>query len=539
MLNHFLDNLANILFLYLILNQIDEIEGGFHPQKRIFFDLARILSISLLVAFMFKSFQFEGYFFDQRMLPLFLLAYLRGYRIAIPVLFIVTFYRFTLGGGGLIPGVFFGILTPTVIGLIAYSSGLDFFNRKHFYPLLIINWVLSFGTVVILPDGPQIVREVLPSHLLIYLLAGLGLHKLFGDQLKRRLSDLALRETEEQLEKVIGIIPDILLIVQRNGEILFASPSSKHLFSKENHERLIGSSVFDYMDERSLPLLKEKILLIDQGKEPELAELLLRKEGKLVSVEMNGRKIHYGGIEAILLVFRDITERKKTEEELRNLDKLSTVGQLAASIAHEIRNPLTSLKGFLQLIEQGGDAKRYIPIMMTELERINQVTSEMLLLSKPQTIQFKDENLSSLLEEVTAFLRSEGNLKGVDIHFIASSPDLTIKCDPNQLKQLFINLIKNAMDATPNGGVIQLTARPKGDTQVEVIVKDDGIGIPEEILSQLGKPFYTTKEKGTGLGLTVCNQIIQSHQGKISFDSTPGKGTTVTVTLPKSLPEEI
>lgn len=533
MINHYLDNLVNILFLYLILNQIDELESNFHQIKRPLFDLARIIAISLLVILMLDSVQYKGYFFDQRMLPLFIFSFLRGYRIAIPVLFIVTAYRLGLGGEGMLPEIFFGIVTPTVLGLMAHLGGLDFFYPKHFYPLLLLNWILSFGAVILFPDGVHILNQIGFSHFIIYGLAGVGLHKLLSDQLHRRLSDIALRETEDQLEKIINIIPDALLIVRRNGRILFASPSSLSIFPTSDQERLLDTSVVDWLTKESRPLFLQRLEEINAGMAPELAELLLQKSDKqTIWVEMNGSKIHYKGIEAILLVFRDISERKKTEEELRNLDKLSTVGQLAASVAHEIRNPLTSLKGFLQLMNQSGEVNQYIPIMLTELERINLVTTEMLLLSKPQMVNFQKHNLITLLTEVIALIRTEGNLKGIAIRFEPSIPEQVIYCDVNQLKQLFINLIKNAIDAMPNGGEINLSVHKKHKDQVEVLVQDEGMGIPPEILANLGRPFNTTKEKGTGLGLTVCYQIIQSHHGEISFHSEPGKGTKVSVLLP-------
>ncbi|CCQ92897.1 putative Histidine kinase [[Clostridium] ultunense Esp] len=536
MFTHFLDNLANILFLYLILNQIDELEARAKPKRRPLFDVLRIFSISLLVVLMFESFLYDGYFFDLRMLPLFILSFLRGYRIAIPVLILVASYRIVLSGAGMIPGILFGIAAPTIIGLIGYSGGLDFFNRKHFYPLFLLNWIVSFGTILILPIGSNIMSKIGLSHFLTYLVAGIGLHKLFADQFHRKLADIALREAEEQLEKIISIIPDALLVVRKNGEILYASPSAGYLFSTSDHHRLLGSSILEKLNEESKASLLKKLGEIEAGKEPELEELLIkREEGTPHFVEMNGRAIHYQGGKAILLVFRDITERKKTEEEIRNLDKLSMVGQLAAGIAHEIRNPLTSLKGFLQLMEEGGETKEYIPIMLAELERINLVTSELLLLSKPQMVQYRKQDIVVLLSEVISLLRTEGNLKGIEISLKTLSSVEPMYCEANQLKQVFINLIKNAIDATPHGGNIHIIVEMANQDMIRISIRDEGVGIAPELLSRLGKPFYTTKEKGTGLGLTVCFQIVRAHRGELQFESEPGKGTTVTILLPVSL----
>jgi PAS domain S-box-containing protein len=227
----------------------------------------------------------------------------------------------------------------------------------------------------------------------------------------------------------------------------------------------------------------------------------------------------------------DITKEKETELLLRKTEKLSVVGELAASVAHEIRNPLTSLKGFVQILQSSSNENElYYNIMLDELERINIIASELLVLAKPQQIQFQKRNINELLTSVKSLLESEANLYGVelDIHTNENLP--CIDCEPNQLKQLFINIMKNSIEASSK--TIQVTLEKKNDENISIQFKDDGCGIDEERLKHLGEPFYSMKEKGTGLGLTVSYRIVEFHKGKIHFTSKVNEGTIVELVLP-------
>jgi PAS domain S-box-containing protein len=227
----------------------------------------------------------------------------------------------------------------------------------------------------------------------------------------------------------------------------------------------------------------------------------------------------------------DITKEKDTELLLRKTEKLSVVGELAASVAHEIRNPLTSLKGFVQMLQTSSkENKFYYKIMLDELERINIISSELLVLAKPQKIQFQKKNINDLLKDVQSLLDSEANLYGVflDVKFNEALPE--IECEPNQLKQLFINIIKNSIEATAKH--VKVTIQMNEQNMIKILFIDDGCGIEEERLKHLGEPFYSMKEKGTGLGLTVSYRIVEFHKGKIFFKSVLGEGTEVELLLP-------
>lgn len=231
--------------------------------------------------------------------------------------------------------------------------------------------------------------------------------------------------------------------------------------------------------------------------------------------------------------FRDITEQQKTKEFLQKTDRLSLIGELAAGMAHEIRNPLTSLRGFIQLLQ--GETKKYreyFKIMLDEMERINLIVSEFLILAKPQVMQIQPKDISQLLQQVLVLMEADARQNHVQIrcHWEENLP--FVKCEESQLKQVFINVIKNAIESMPKGGEITVEAKALGESQVLIRVIDQGCGIPREQLSKLGEPFFTTKENGTGLGLMVSYMIIQAHQGSLYIDSQVNHGTTVEVVLP-------
>ncbi|CAG5086346.1 Sporulation kinase A [Thermobacillus xylanilyticus] len=261
---------------------------------------------------------------------------------------------------------------------------------------------------------------------------------------------------------------------------------------------------------------------------------------------------HVGGRSAAgILQVEDLSAAVHLEEEIRRLkrdadtlgraehmlqsEKLAAAGQLAAGIAHEIRNPLTSLKGFLQLLKSGSSsaAKRdaYLTIMLEELGRIEQILGELLVLSRPSSVQYAKTRIAQLIRHVVLLLQPQAVMRGVEIAVRPISETAYIYCDENQIKQVLINIVKNGIEAMENGGTLSIEAAADQETAA-IRIADQGIGIPPDKLDRLGSPFFTTKENGTGLGLTVCYRIIRNHGGRIEVESRQGEGTTFTLYLP-------
>jgi PAS domain S-box-containing protein len=235
----------------------------------------------------------------------------------------------------------------------------------------------------------------------------------------------------------------------------------------------------------------------------------------------------------------DITKLKVTEELLRKSEKLAIVGQLAAGIAHEIRNPLTTIKGFVQLLGNGlvalQDQERYVGLMLSELDRINEIVNEFLSVSNPQDITLQRKEIRPIIEMVTSLLDPQALLNKVQIWTHIESEIPPIWCAENQLKQMFINIIKNAIESMPSGGNLFIDVKQVESSHVLIRFRDEGCGIPEERIPYLGEPFYTLKEKGTGLGLMMCYRIVDAHQGKIKVSSQLNCGTTIDVLFPLKL----
>ncbi|RKD25550.1 hypothetical protein BEP19_00990 [Ammoniphilus oxalaticus] len=233
------------------------------------------------------------------------------------------------------------------------------------------------------------------------------------------------------------------------------------------------------------------------------------------------------------VIFRDITEWKKSQEMLQQSEKLSVAGQLAAGIAHEIRNPITSVKGFLQLMQTGyGEKEEYMEIMTSEIDRIEIILGELLILAKPQITKYEQANAQKLLEHVVALLGTQGNLHNISISTDFEVEHPYIDCDENQIKQVFINFIKNSMEAMPQGGEISIELQRIEERMLRICFIDQGCGIPEEILEKIGQPFFTTKENGTGLGFMISKKIIEDHGGSMTLKSKVDEGTVIEVFLP-------
>lgn len=233
----------------------------------------------------------------------------------------------------------------------------------------------------------------------------------------------------------------------------------------------------------------------------------------------------------------DITNEKEREKQIHQMEKLSVVGELAAGIAHEIRNPLTSLKGFAKIVKERVDEKdliQYLDIMLDEMDRINEIVNEFMFIAKPnEHVKLQLTNLNQLLINCIHFMEPQANLKSIRIA-LKFEAEIILKCDRNLIKQVLINLLQNAIEATEDSGQhIEVSLMDSCEENILILIKDRGCGISEMRYKRLFEPFYSTKEKGTGLGLITCKRIIDLHQGKIVVESKQGEGTTIKVYLPK------
>ncbi|MGJ7911798.1 ATP-binding protein [Neobacillus sp. LXY-1] len=219
--------------------------------------------------------------------------------------------------------------------------------------------------------------------------------------------------------------------------------------------------------------------------------------------------------------------------ELYKKEKLAIIGQMATAIGHEIRNPIASLRGFIQLQkERYPDTNDHYRIMIQEVDRINSIVNDLMFIGKPKVPQFEKADVQEIIDYTLNVMHQQAEWNNVDIELKVEEQLPEIECDKNQLKQVFINLIKNAIEAMPDGGNIHISVIQLNDSQISIKIEDEGCGISQEAISSLGTPFYSTKRDGTGLGLMVSNQIIEDHSGEMKIDSQQGKGTNLIIKLP-------
>jgi two-component system, sporulation sensor kinase A len=358
-----------------------------------------------------------------------------------------------------------------------------------------------------------------------------GVSGIIRDITEQKRIEQEFEENRQRYQSLFDSNPDLVSSLDIEGRITNINPSVQKITGYST-EQAKGKSYIEFVAPSTLHKSTQALKKALKGKPQTF-------EGELV--HRNGRKgifqithvpiIVNGSVVGIYAISKDITAKKKAEEYFRKNERISAIGQLAAGIAHEIRNPLTSLKGFMQLLEEKSDEKEYYQIMLREMERLELITDEFLILAKPQAKKYSVKDIPSILEDFLPLVETQANLNNVKIITNIENHLLPICCDINQMKQVFLNVVKNAIESMTVGGEIFIDVKRKEDS-IHISIEDQGCGIPPRRLKRIWEPFYSTKEKGTGLGLMIIFNIIKEHRGDIQIDSELGKGTTVKITLP-------
>lgn len=323
---------------------------------------------------------------------------------------------------------------------------------------------------------------------------------------------------------------DAIILFDHTGIPIDANPAASHLlgFTTEEIKRAEHFALLDPEIKERIPDTLEK--LIEIGKITGESKVT-NKDGSVRNVEHVTKANILPNVH--LTILRDITNRKKMEESLRKSETLHVVGELAAGIGHEIRNPMTSLKGFIQLLKEDPTHFGYYDVIMNEFKRIDSIIAELMILSKPQAIEMKKASVEQIMEQTIVLMESQASFKNIQLQVHIEKDLPHIICEKNQLKQVFINLIENGIESMEDGKTLSVhIAKAPQQPSIMIKISDEGCGIPPNILEKIGEPFYTTKDKGTGLGLMISYKIIQNHHGMIGVKSILGKGTSFTITLP-------
>ncbi|MBM7704747.1 ATP-binding protein [Metabacillus iocasae] len=442
---------------------------------------------------------------------------------------------------------YINLIEPEIVNYIFLFLGIIISFIYQSYRLILTSTVLSVSLLWYLYDRSfdvmkaDITRQDLIYFILFAIFTMLLI--LYYTKFSKQLWDIAtirmkeqeteLHSSQEYLQSFFTYSNDAISVFSMDGKIITVNPAFERIYGWKKDE-IVGLDI-PFIPESLKKAAFKRFERVKNGESIMSFETQdIRKDGQLIDVQITISPIYNkdGTVIALSEISRDMTDKKATEEFLRRTDKLSLAGEMAAGVAHEIRNPLTSLQGFVQLIdEKSPEHHTYTSIMKSEIKRIDGIVNEFLMLAKPQPVIMKPHLFKEILEDVILLFETECALKNVMIDVRMNIRHTELMCDANQLKQVFINLLKNAIEAMPNGGLISVSALHY-ENELIIKIQDSGEGIPPHILEHITKPFFTTKEEGTGLGLLITKDILKQHNGSMTIQSKEKQGTTVEIRLP-------
>ena len=489
-------------------------------------------------------------------------------QILVDHFFIMGLIYFTGGKDSFFPITYiFAIIGSSII---FYKRGAYFSASfaSLLYGLLLLfqyyHWITPPGQLGDTYESTPIFYSLILSMATFYIVAFLS--STISEELKKKKSELVQKQDDyNQLEafnrNIVQSLDSGLLTIDLEGRINFMNRTAERILTV-NGDALRGVSVYSLF-----PEIRERIESLEDRGPGFFSE---NQRYETLFIDQNGQKVYLGfsispltGADASLmghtLIFKDITTLKEMEQQMIRVDKLAAVGQLAAGMAHEIRNPLTSLSGSIQMLKSelvlDAPNQRLMEIILRESERLNSLITDFLLFAQPPKTNKALCNIRQIMDEtIDLFVNSPECHEAIRVIRPETPQDLQIMIDPDQMKQVFWNLLINAAQAMANGGEIRVhletrengvlspnaprSASRRARTWLNILVSDSGRGIPVQEKEKIFDPFYTTKDGGTGLGLSIVHKIIESHRGLIRVESELGRGTTFAIFLPMDKEEE-
>lgn len=519
------------------------------------FEVVIIISsaLSILMCSFFSSSLFHLIPLNLGILPLFIGMLYGGYKSGLPLagLYLLCDYlsneNWSLSSLFLHTGLLFYPLLVWMSPRFRTGTLTDKINKLW---VCLLPAMLLFTSSPIIEDpnldfsdaGPilmllfYILITVFAGGALIYMIE-FALEKLLLTEQVKGISEKYLRE-EEKLQQVMDVAPLCMVSVDTEGRITSVNEMMMGLFKNRSPELtktdVLGQPLSVFVDMVEEDYINRRIAQALNG---------VKMDNELIRI---GSQIHYtstspltnsytGEILGAVLVIQDITELERLRTELVNVERLSLVGQMAASITHEIRNPMAVVRGFLQLMkEKSPDSlDHYYRIVMEELDRANGIINDFLSLAQNRISEKEQWHLHQIINDLSPLLWADANLRGQTIELLLDERVPKLHLNAKEIKQVLLNLARNGMEAMEEKGKLTIQTRfRESDNMVELIVRDTGVGMSESRLERLFEPFFTTKAKGTGLGLALCLSIVERHGGKIDVESEEGKGTTFIISLP-------
>lgn len=436
-----------------------------------------------------------------------------------------------LGRGDYSYGVtFYGLARPVLIDLVKDS------NNEHINDYLFLhsqqaniegeNFCPAIGE-----NGAYIYGKASP----LYDTDGnvVGAIESMRDISDRKRAEEQLRQSEERFFKVFHSSPDMMIIYDyRNNSIIEANQRVLDTLGLTREEviesdplrlGLVNKSQYSSI----LTRLKREGKILNYELD------VITRSGKLIKTISTLEFIYLNGSICILLVCKDISKERQMEADLARLDRLNLIGEMAASIGHEVRNPMTAVRGFLQLLntqEENSENRGYYQLMMDELDRANRIISEFLTMARDKRVQLEPLSLNGIINAIAPIIQAEALMRDKQVT-LDLGPGVDLLLDQSEIRQMILNLSRNGLEAMSAGGTLTIGTRAN-DRGVDLYIKDQGIGFSLEAMNKAGTPFYSTKDSGSGLGLAVCYSIANRHKARIDIESSLS-GSTVYVKFPR------
>ncbi len=352
------------------------------------------------------------------------------------------------------------------------------------------------------------------------------------------LIDRTLEQTQDFTRQIVTSMANGLLSIDRDGKITTYNPSAIHLLDLDT-SKIEEISFRDIIDFQGTGI-NETIEICRSVMDVEISHR--RRNGKIIPLALSATPIlgDDGVCSGAVIVLHDLREIKQLERKVKRAEKMAAIGELAASVAHEIRNPLSSIRGFAQylkhFLKNNPQEQEYTTMMISEVDRVNRVVTDLLTFARPMDADRQMTKVEELIKKAVSLTKTDAESKNVDVMVSVQVPGHEFQLDENQMLQVLLNLLLNAIQAVESGGHIEIGYNIDAENnKLEIWIEDNGIGVPAEKTPRIFEPFFTTREKGTGLGLSIVRKIVENHDGEIMLQSPPllkHRGSRFTIIVP-------
>jgi two-component system sporulation sensor kinase A len=369
-----------------------------------------------------------------------------------------------------------------------------------------------------------------------------GLRGIVIDITERKRMEQKLRDSEERFRGIAERSIDGIFETDLEGRVTYVSPSVETALGYKPEE-VVGTRMERYLPESEIPRIAPSWAALMKGMHVVgMQGEMLRKDGTHVPAELNASPIFRDGeIVGVQGIVRDITERKEMEERLLKSERFATIGETAAMVGHDLRNPLQGMTGAVHYLKAkegsklGKEGKEMLQLIQEDIGRSDKIINDLLEYSRELRLELSETNVKSITEDALAKVKNPKGIRVVN----STKNQPTTWLDVDKMRRVFLNIIRNAVDAMPKGGTLTIANTRSGDN-VHITFKDTGEGMTTETLTKLWSPLFTTKAKGMGFGMPIAKRLVEAHGGRISVETKVGKGSTFTVTLPmKTNREEV